>query len=416
MAFKRTSFSSLKKQKKEYFESIYKFSKKVPNFKEGSDVYVIPLGLSEGFYETPCHRVMPHKVDGQTIGYGGTSFATYIKCSSVNEDGSSTNDLCCQLAARERQRCGDDYNKRIISGGSSRIHLPILILGNSIGDDSKLSYPITKVAILKDYRSEAGLKFSYLDMSSSSFRTSIVEAYGRKLKEDGVLDYEMDEDGEEFLTEICNRLSKTIIKVHGVSKNGFSVALKEYSFFPLENPTVASGSGEEEQKAVKYYYKHKGIVAKIDEYLQLFNIEVENLIKPYNEKDLLEYYNSAVGLPLNASVEESVVAPAPAVTSKVEEKVEIIEPVSSPSTSISNSSEEDEYDNEYESEYEESTKTAPASDEDMQSLLEDPFGGEDPVEEPALVGASKTPAPETSDPLDSFEFDSEIGGEDFFGD
>ena len=58
--------------------------------------------------------------------------------------------------------------------------------------------PITKVAILKDYRSEAGLKFSYLDMSSSSFRTSIIEAYGRKLKEDGVLDYEMDEDGEEF--------------------------------------------------------------------------------------------------------------------------------------------------------------------------------------------------------------------------
>ena len=65
----------------------------------------------------------------------------YIKCSSVHEDGSNTNELCCQLAAREKQRCGDDYNKRIISGCSSRIHLPILILGNSLGDDSKSSYP-----------------------------------------------------------------------------------------------------------------------------------------------------------------------------------------------------------------------------------------------------------------------------------
>lgn len=404
MAFKRTSFSALKKQKKEFFESIYKFSKKVPNFKEGSDVYVIPLGLSDGFFETPCHRVMPHKVDGQTIGFGGTSYATYIKCSSVHEDGSNTNELCCQLAAREKQRCGDDYNKRIISGCSSRIHLPILILGNSLGDDSKSSYPITKIAILKDYRSEAGLKFSYLDMSSSSFRTSIIEAYGRKLKEDGVLDYEMDEDGEEFLDEIRNRLSKTIIKVHGVSKNGFSVALKEYSFFPLDNPTVASGSGEEEQKTVKLYYKHKGIVAKIDEYLQLFNIEVENLIKSYNEKDLLEYYNSALGLPLNSGIEESAPVTADAAKApKVEEKVEIIE------SEVSEDSND-----EFEEDYEESAKTEPASDTDMQALLEDPFEGEDPVEgEPALVGVTANNSGDDS--LDSFEFDSEIGGEDFFG-
>lgn len=390
MAFKRTSFSALKKQKKEYFESIYKFSKKVPNFKEGSDVYVIPLGLESGFYETPCHRVMPHKVDGQTIGFGGTSFATYIKCSSVGEDGSNSNDLCCQLAAREKQRCGEDYNKRIISGSSSRIHLPILILGNSIGDDSKLSYPITKVAILKDYKSEAGLKFSYLDMSSSSFRTSIVEAYGRKLKEDGILDYDMDEDSEEYLNEILNRLSKTIIKVHGVSKNGFSVALKEYSFFPLDNPTVASGSGEEEQKAVKLFYKHKGIVAKIDEYLQLFNIEVENLIKPYNEKDLLEYYNSAMGLALNAGLKET---PVTHETSEIEEKVEVIQENSEVPT------------------------------EDMSSLLdvpsaeseyeEDPFEGESPVEEPVLVGASKDNTP-VEDELDAFEFDSELDGDNFF--
>ena len=89
MAFRRTSFSALKSQKKEYFESIYKFSKKVPNFKEGSDVYVLPLGLEQGYCVTPCHRILPHKVDGQTIGYGGSSFAVYVKCTGVDEEGNN---------------------------------------------------------------------------------------------------------------------------------------------------------------------------------------------------------------------------------------------------------------------------------------------------------------------------------------
>ena len=110
MAFKRTSFSALKSQKKEYFESIYKFSKKVPNFKPGDDVYVIPLGLEGGFFETPCHRVMPHKVDGQTIGFGGSGYAVYIKCNGVNEDGERNEGaLCCQLAKKERERQKSDF-------------------------------------------------------------------------------------------------------------------------------------------------------------------------------------------------------------------------------------------------------------------------------------------------------------------
>ena len=396
MAFKRTGFSALKKQKKEYFESIYKFSKKVPNFKEGSDVYVIPLGLENGIYETACHRVMPHKVDGQTVGFGGTSFATYVKCNS--DEGHEG--LCCQLAKRERSRC-EDYSKRIISGCTYRLHLPILILGNSIGDDSKISYPITKVSILNDFKSESGLKFSYLDMASGSFMNDIVLAYGRKLKEEGVIDYEMDEDSEEFLEEMCKRLSRTIIKVHGISKTGFSATLKDYSFFPLENPTVASGSSEEEQKAVKLFYKHKGIVAKIDEFIQLFNIEEENLIRSYNDKDLLEYYNSALGLPLNTGIEEisnsstNVTSTSPSNSVQTaEEKVEVIQ--------------------------------AEEVIEDMRSLLdvppaqneyeEDPFEGENPVEEPVLVGAPKVEEPSVEDSLDAFEFDSEMGGDDFFGD
>ena len=424
MAFRRSSFSALKTQKKEYFESIYKFSKKVPNFKEGSDVYVIPLGLEQGFFETPCHRIMPHKVDGQLIGYGGSSYPVYVRCTGIDENNNESDSLCCQLAAREKKRCGEDWTKRIISGRSNRVHIPILILGNSTGDNSKTSYPITKVSILNDFRSESGLKFSYLDMAASSCMNDIVLAYGHKLKEEGVIDYETDEGSEEFYSEVMQRLRKTVIKIHGVSKNGFSSAMKEYSFFPFENPTIASGSGEEERKAITNYFKHKGIMAKVDEYLQLFNVEVDKLIKTWNEKDLIEYYNSAIGIDIKAGISPSPSSPS------VEEKVEIIaeskpEPVAvaasvvsssavsssavsssassvisfpseSSSVASSSSSSSSDYEDEYEDEYANDVRTAP-SDEDMQKLLDDPFEGTNPVAETSS----------SSSELDSFEYDLE---------
>lgn len=394
MAFKRTSFSALKTQKKEYFESVYKFSKKVPNFKEGSDVYVLPLGLESGFFVSPCHRVLPHKVDGQTIGFGGSNYAVYIKCTGIDEEGNKISSLCCELAQKERERCGEDWTNRIIGAQSSRVHLPILILGNSIGDTSKTSYPITKVSILNDYRSESGLRFSYLDMASGSFMNDIVLAYGRKLKEEGVIDYEMDESTDEFLEEVRKRLIKTVIKIHGVSKQGFTAAMKEYSFFPFDNPTIASGSGEDERKAILNYTKHKGIMAKVDEYLQLFNIEVDKLIKSWTEKDLQEYYNSALGLDIHAT-NQTAPAPAPA-TPVVEEKVEVIE-----KTEVSKeekaASDENEYEDDYVDEYANDTRPA-ASDEEMQKILDDPFDGVDPITE-TEDKASKD--------LDNFEYDTE---------
>ena len=54
----------------------------------------------------------------------------------------------------------------------------------------------------------------------------------------------------------------------------------------------------------------------------------------------------------------------------------------------------------------------------MTSLLENPFEDEDPVgeiEQPALVGAAVVSGVADQE-LDSFDFDSEMGGEDFFGD
>ena len=362
MAFKRQNFKSLRSTKRENFESKYKFSKQVSNFKAGSDVYVLPLGLESGFYETPCHRVAPHKVGGQTIGFGGSgvTFSVYVKCNGIDEDGTETPSLCCALAQRERERIPDsnDAGKRIISSRSSRIHLPILVLGNSIGDDSKLSYPISKVSILKDLKSEAGLKFSYLDMSSYTFKTEIMGAYGKKLKEEGELDYELDEESEEFCEEVCKRLQNTVIKIHGITKTGFTAAMKEYSFFPFSSPAVASGSGEAERKAIIGYRDNTEIMGKVDEFLQLFNVEVDKLIRSWNEKDLQEYYNSAIGL---GNIKDGAAeTEAPAETEEVTETVEVIEEAKPEKPA---------------------KKSEPVSDEEMDKILADPFAADEETEE-----------------------------------
>ena len=362
MAFKRQNFKSLRSTKRENFESKYKFSKQVSNFKAGSDVYVLPLGLESGFYETPCHRVAPHKVGGQTIGFGGSgvTFSVYVKCNGIDEDGTETPSLCCALAQRERERIPDsnDAGKRIISSRSSRIHLPILVLGNSIGDDSKLSYPISKVSILKDLKSEAGLKFSYLDMSSYTFKTEIMGAYGKKLKEEGELDYELDEESEEFCEEVCKRLQNTVIKIHGITKTGFTAAMKEYSFFPFSSPAVASGSGEAERKAIIGYRDNTEIMGKVDEFLQLFNVEVDKLIRSWNEKDLQEYYNSAIGL---GNIKDGAAeTEAPAGTEEVTETVEVIEEAKPEKPA---------------------KKSEPVSDEEMDKILADPFAADEETEE-----------------------------------
>ena len=374
MAFKRTNFKSLIRNGSERFSTAYKFSKKV-TFKVGSDAYIIPLGLESGFYETPCHRIAPHKApNGTYVGFGGTSFATYIKCHGVDMEGNRTESLCCTLAKLEKERIPDknDSGKRIVSFTNFRVHLPVLILGNSLGDASKTGYPISKVSILNELRSEAGLKFAFIEMSSDTFKNSILKAYGKRLKEDGIIDYELEEDSEEFLAEVCQRLSKTVIKVHGISKQGFDAPLKEYSFFPFENPSIASASPQGEREAIIGYKENQEIQNKICEFLDLFNAEVDNMFMDWTEKDLQAYYNSAIG-----SVEGET--PTENRIEAKEEKVEVIsETVKAPKTETSSVPQTSK------------KEKKPISDDELEQVLASPFENENEETE-----------------LEEFEFDSD---------
>ncbi len=324
MAFLRTNFKSLNNTNKARFSSDYRFSKKA-NFETGKEAYILLLGLEEGYYETPCHRILTHKVNGKTVGFKNASFPVYIKCKGIDCEGNRSESLCCTLAQMEKDRIPDknDSGKRIISFTSNRVHLPVLILGNSLTDKNKGVYPISKVSILNDLRSESGLNFAYIEMASSSFKTDILTAYGKKLKEEGLIEYELSEDSEEFQEDVCKRLSNTIIKVSGVSKAGFQYPLKEYSFFPFSNPAIASASPTGEREAIINYKDNQEIQNKICEFLDLFKSEVDNMFNDWTEKDLQEYYNSAVGADLKAPINNQV---SPKVEEEPEEVIETVKP------------------------------------------------------------------------------------------
>lgn len=392
MAFKRTSAKSLINNNSARFSTAYKFSKKA-NFEVGKDAYIIPLGLETGFFETPCHRVLPHKVNGQMVGFNNSTFATYIKCKGVDEEGNRTESLCCTLAQLEKDRIPEKElsGKRIVSFTTYRVQLPVLILGNSLADKNKATYPVSKVSILNDLRSEQGLNFAYIDMASSSFKSEIISAYGKKLKEEGILDYEMDENSEEFFDEVLKRLTRTVIKVHGVSKTGFNAALKEYSFFPFDNPAIATGSPEGEREAIINYKDNQDIQNKICEFLDLFNVEVDNMFTDWNEKDLQEYYNSAVG--------NDIKTPVPSSSEDSEEPEEVVEEVEEV--------EEDEPEVKKPVKKGKTTKPTVKEDEEPEVKLSEPISDEDLKE---LVGVG---AKTSNDSLDEFEFDSE-DDDDFF--
>ena len=350
MAFKRTSARTLVNNNATRFSSAYKFSKKA-NFDVGKDAYILILGLESGYYETPCHMIRPHRINGQLVGFGNTNFPVYLKCKGIDEEGNRSESLCCTLAQMEKERIPDknDSAKRIISFASYRVHLPVLILGNSLTDKKKGTYPISKVSILNDLRSESGLNFAYIEMAQSSFKKDIIQAYGNKLKEDGILDYELDDNSEEFFDEVINRLPNTVVKVRGVSKTGFDAALKEYSFFPFDNPTIASGSPAGEREAIIGYKENQEIQNKVCEFLDLFNIEIDNMFNDWTEKDLQEYYNSAIGADIKA----------PIATAKKQEEEEVVEVVEAAPTPKADPVEEEK----------EVKLSPPASDADVEALL-----------------------------------------------
>ena len=125
MAFKRTGGKSLTKTNNTRFSTAYKFSKKA-NFDVGKDAYIIPLGLESGFFETPCHQVKPHKVNGKMVGFNNSSFAVYIKCKGIDEEGNyiySDESISPEFAFDIQSREGYTQNVGTMAVGLSDAHI-----------------------------------------------------------------------------------------------------------------------------------------------------------------------------------------------------------------------------------------------------------------------------------------------------
>ena len=313
---------------------------------------------------------------------------------------------------RERFPENEDYAKRIVSSQTWKVHIPVLILGNCTGEKKK-AFPISDVGIINEFKSEEGPKFSYLEFSKKAFTEDIIGAYGQQLKEEGVIDYDMDPESDEYMQEIQERLSNTIIKIKAVKSN-FAAPAKSYTFYPLSSDKVATRASEKDREALKNYKTCKPIVAKVDELLTVFDVEVDNLILDWKEKELQEYYNSALGRDLKAPINP---------TEKVEVVKETIEVINKePEHPFDDSDFVEEEPKELteddftmlDSATEEEpkpAKTVKAKSVKTETKEEEPK--EETKEEKAEWEDVAEPAHDTE--LDDFSFDSE-DGDDFFND
>ncbi len=94
--------------------------------------------------------------------------------------------------------------------------------------------------------------------------------------------------------------------------------MREYSFFPFSNTAIAAQSPEGEREAIIGYKNNPKIMAKINEFLTLFDVEVDNIIQSWDEKSLQEYFNSAMGLDLKADIKSEEPEPIEKIEMKEE--------------------------------------------------------------------------------------------------
>ena len=122
----------------------------------------------------------------------------------------------------------------------------------------------------------------------------------------------------------------------------------------------------------------EAIQNKICEFLDLFNVEVDNMFNDWTEKELQEYYNSAIG----ADLKTPIAQPKSSIKEQ-DEEVEIIEPIKEVNP-VSEPIEDEE----------EVVLSEPASDDDLENLMKD-------------IATNKSEEPQKEETLEEFEFDSE---------
>lgn len=353
----------------------------------GQEIYCLPL-IRDGIYEIFCHRVK-----ARTKGVDGfkAKFDVYVPCHGHNvETGEFTsNCTCCQLFAEENEKhvaAGKTpETEPIISYRTSRILIPVLILGNNTGSKTALHVTMQNLTM-------SGRDFSYLDLSRKGFK-EFIEIFKNDLINNGRMEYGLEDDA--MFAELMTQLQKHIIKISINKPETVGTHKKHFSFISYANTSIGANTGSY-KNITEGLTASKKLQSEVDEFLTLFQNECENIFTEWTDQELIDYVHNT-GASTSAAFERQVqtsgVVPTVAKASIPKaEQIVIEEDIKVDSTVSDVDSEESFFDGE------EATDI---------TLDEVPFPTSAP--EPVAVGAS--PVQLTDDDM-SFE----MGEEDFFND
>lgn len=365
MAIRRSYSAPAKTNEPTTFAGKYSLKNKAGLDAVNKDAYVIPLDMAAGYVELPYHTL---KKCADGTGFKNSQFGAKIACHKFDKNTGEVVDqlpLCCRLAQLEKDRLSDKEKSmyRAISFTSRRNVIPVMVLSSTETDSSKK-------ASLKKVSVKNGIDFSFIDMSSSAYE-EFTKSVQDTMETDGIIESAEDMDDEELAQEVAKYLQSSVIKVSNVAGRNPGIPYeKAFKAIPISNQMVAKDSGE--QKIITYvsqvingtfpkakldalfekYPEIQTINNQVIDYLELFNVEVDNLVSDWTEEELQSYYNTylekagVVNQYKSEKPEETVAFKEPAKSASVDEDEDEFEaaPAKSKAATATAEKSEDEFD------------------------------------------------------------------------
>lgn len=305
MAIRRSYSAPAKANEPTTFAGKYSLKNRAGLDAVGKEAYVIPLDMAAGYVELPYHTL---KKCADGTGFKNSQYGAKIACHKYDKNTGEVVDqlpLCCRLAQAEKDRLPDKDKSmyRALSFTSRRNVIPVMVLSTTESDSNKK--PTLKKVSVKN-----GIDFSFIDMASTAYE-EFTKSVQESMETDGVIESPEDMDAEDLAAEVAKYLQSSIIKVSNVAGRNPGIPYeKAFRAIPLNNQMVAKESGE--QKLLTYvsqvingtfpqaklaalfekYPEIQTINNQVIDFLDLFNVEVDNLVSDWTDEELQNYYNT----------------------------------------------------------------------------------------------------------------------------
>ena len=284
-------------EKREYFNSKYSFKNVTGMKKIGDEAYIVLLKPEEFIFQVEYHKVK-EKIHGR-LGFKG-NYDTNIICKRFDAGGNRLEEvpLCCHYADVLFKEAKEKARQEAISKGldpevkanlkinapmgfsnNPMMYIPIIVLGNT-ETEAGAKPQLSKLAI----KNGRGF-FSYLEMNKKAYLSEIYDQLRTDLVNAGDIDEGV--QPEELQEIILRELKNRIIKVTASTPQGSVPYEKKYSFVPFTNKNIGKLSGELE--AIKNFEEDEELMDRANDFLSLFEIEVDNFVKNWTDEELTRY-------------------------------------------------------------------------------------------------------------------------------